>query len=409
MAPDVVIVGAGVAGLACAVALAEAGATVSVLEASDAAGGRVRTDRVDGFLLDRGFQILPSAYPEAQLQLDYRALDLRAFYPGALVRFGGRFERLADPFARPLDALRSVRSPIGSIGDKLHLLALRRHVRAGSIEEIFQRPQMTTAVRLRTAGLSTAMIERFFRPFLSGVFLERELETASDSFEFVWRMFSAGEAVVPAHGMEEIPRQLAARLPAGSLRTGARATAVDSGSATLESGERIEAGAVVLAVDGAAAAALTDEIERPATRDAHCLYFAADRSPLSEPILVLNGEGRGPITTLCVPSDVAPAYAPGGSALVSVSVVGAGGGDLTGAVSEQLVEWYGEPARAWRHLRSYRIPEALPARLPGAPAPSTQPARLASGLFVCGDYREHPSLNGALASGRRTAAAVLAG
>ena len=379
-----------------------------MLEAADAAGGRVRTDRVDGFLLDRGFQILPSAYPEAQRLLDYTALDLHAFYPGALVRVGGRFERFADPFRRPLDALRTARAPVGTLSDKVRLLALRRQVRAGSIEDVFRRRQTSTAARLRAAGLSDGVIERFFRPFLSGVFLEPDLETASDSFEFVWRMFSAGDAVLPAQGMEEIPRQLVARLPAGSVRTHAQVVAVDAGSATLASGERVEAGAVVLAVDGSAASALSGEIERPSMREAHCLYFAAERSPLSEPILVVNGEGRGPITTLCVPSDVSPAYAPAGSALVSVSVVGAVAGDpeLTSAVSEQLAEWFGEPARTWRHLSSYRIPEALPARLPGSPPPSTQPARLASGLFVCGDYREHPSLNGALASGRRTAAAI---
>ena len=408
---DVVVVGGGVAGLACAVRLVEAGVAVRVLEASDAVGGRVRTDHLDGFRLDRGFQILNTAYPEAQRLLDYPALDLHAFYPGALVRVGGRFERVADPFRRPADALRNVGAPVGTLRDKFRLLRLRRRARAGSPDDLFRRPQTTTIDYLREAGLSDTVIERFLRPFLAGVFLEQELGVASGSFEFVWRMFSAGDAALPGPGIGEIPAQLAARLPEGSIKTDARVAAVDAGSATLASGERLEADAVVLAVDGVAAAALTPEVERPQTREAQCLYFAAERSPLSEPILVLDGEAGGPITTLCVPSDVSPAYAPAGSALVSVSVVepgNVGADDLAEAVRAQLVDWFGEAARAWTLLHSYRIPGALPVQFPESPAPSTQPARLPSGLFVCGDHREHPSLNGALASGRRAADAVAA-
>jgi phytoene dehydrogenase-like protein len=401
---DAVVVGAGVAGLACARELVDAGATVCVLDSADAVGGRVRTDRVDGFLLDRGFQVLATAYPEAQRLLNYETLELGVFYPGALVRVGGRFVRLADPFRRPLDAVRGLLAPVGTPADKLRLLALRRHARTGSVEELFRRPQRPTIEHLRSAGVSEATLERFLRPFLSGVFLEPALETSSASFDFVWRMFSSGPAALPAGGMGQIPEQLAARLPAGSISTGVRVVAADEGSVSLDSGERLEAGAVVLAVDAAAAAELTGE-PLPVLREARCLYFAAGRSPLGEPILVVNGEGRGPITTLCVPSDVVPAYAPSGSALVSVASIGSEEEEeaLVDAVRSQLVEWFGHEATRWRHLRSYRIPGALPAFPPGAPPPGALPTRLPSGVFVCGDHREHPSLNGALASGRRAA------
>jgi protoporphyrinogen oxidase len=405
---DVVVVGAGVAGLACAVELADAGATVRVLESAEAVGGRVRTDALDGFLLDRGFQILLTAYPEARRLLDYDSLGLGAFYPGALVRVGGRFVRVADPFRRPLDALRTLAAPVGTPADKLRLLALRRQARAGTVEELFRRPQRSTIEHLRAAGVSERMLEPFLRPFLAGVFLDPALETSSASFEFVWRMFSSGPAALPAGGMGRIPAQLASRLPAGSVATGVRVVAVDEAGVSLESGEWIEAGAVVLAVDPAAAAELTGEKE-PLLREARCVYFAAERSPLEEPILVVDGEGGGPITTLCVPSDVTVGYAPPGDALVSVACVGADdeGTPLVEAVRRQLVGWFGAEAAAWRHLRSYRIPGALPAFPPGAPPPGTQPATLSSGVFVCGDHREHPSLNGALASGRRAARDVL--
>jgi phytoene dehydrogenase-like protein len=402
---DAAVVGGGIAGLACAVRLVDAGRSVCVLERSDAVGGRVRTDLVDGFRVDRGFQVLPTAYPEAAALLDYPALDLRPFYPGALVRAAGRFHRVADPFRHPVDAVRSAFSPVGTLGDKLRLLRLRRRARAGNPESLFARPQTTTVDLLRASGLSDAMIESFLRPFLSGVFLERELATASGSFEFVWRMFSAGDAALPAHGMGRIPEQLAGRLPAGTVRVGAAASAVDAHSVTLASGERVEAAAVVVATDGAAAAALTGDVAAPPVHAACTLSFAAARSPLSEPILVLNGEGTGPITTLCVPSDVSPAYAPEGSALVSAGTVGTA--PDPSAVVDQLTDWFGPEARTWRLLRVDRIPAALPAYPPGSPAPGDLPIRLPSGVFVCGDHREHPSLNGALASGRRAAEAVL--
>ena len=405
-AADVIIVGGGISGMACATHLVDAGASVCILEASDAVGGRIRTDHLDGFLLDRGFQVMPTAYPEAQRLLDYAALDLQAFYPGALVRLRGRFERIADPFRRPIDALRHLAAPVGTPADKIRLLGLRRRTRAGSIEGLFRRPQTTTLDHLRANGLSHDVIEHFLRPFLAGVFLERALETASGSFEFVWRMFSAGDTTLPRHGMGEIPAQLAARLPEGSIRTSERVAGVDARSVTLASGERLEAEVVVVATGGADAAGLAQEITPPRTHEARCFYFAAERSPLCEPILVLNGDDSGPITTLCVPSDVSPAYSPPGWALVSASVVDPSGVSHRGlaqAVRAQLVDWFGESADTWRLLRSYAIPEALPAYIPGAPVPSTQPARLASGVFVCGDHREHPSLNGALASARRAA------
>jgi protoporphyrinogen oxidase len=218
----------------------------------------------------------------------------------------------------------------------------------------------------------------------------------------------SGPAALPARGMGRIPAQLASRLPAGSVATGVRVVAVDEADVSLESGERLEAGAVVLAVDPTAAADLGGETP-PLLRETHCLYFAAERSPLGEPVLVVNGEDGSPITTLCVPSDVAAGHAPPGSALVSVACVDAHDEEtpLVEAVRSQLVGWFGAEAASWRHLRSYRIPEALPAFPPGSLPPGSLPTRLACGAFVCGDHREHPCLNGALASGRRAARDVL--
>ncbi|MGB1719326.1 MAG: FAD-dependent oxidoreductase, partial [Candidatus Latescibacterota bacterium] len=172
MKVDVAIVGGGVAGLCCARHLQALGLECAVLEASDAVGGRVRTDAVDGFLLDRGFQVLLTAYPEAQAMLDYDALDLGSFYSGALVRCDGRFARIADPLRHPLDGIQSVFNGVGSPIDKMRVGLLRQRVLRGSWEDLFRQPLQSTAEGLRAEGFSPRMIERFFRPFLGGIFLE---------------------------------------------------------------------------------------------------------------------------------------------------------------------------------------------------------------------------------------------
>ena len=198
--PEVVIVGAGMAGLACAVELSAAGIDFILLEASDDVGGRVRSDRVEGFILDRGFQVLLTSYPEARRLLDYEALDLRPFQPGALVRLDGSFSRLGDPWRRPSDLFRTLTAPVGTLKDKLILARLRSRLVDDDLERIWDRPARTTWSALEAEGFSPRIIRRFFQPFLGGVFLESELRTSSRMFEFVFRMFSTGLATLPARG-----------------------------------------------------------------------------------------------------------------------------------------------------------------------------------------------------------------
>jgi phytoene dehydrogenase-like protein len=408
----IVIVGAGLAGLRCAGELRRAGFACEIVEASDAAGGRVATDSHEGFLLDRGFQVFLTAYPEARAALDYDRLSLRPFYAGALVRAGNRFHRLADPFRHPLDALGAVLSPVGTLGDKLRVARLRGRVARGPADALLAREETTTAGALRRAGFSGSIVEHFFRPFFAGVFLERELTTSSRMFEFTFRMFAEGDATLPAAGMAAIPAQLAAALPAGTIRLRAPVAAVEPGAVTLVSGERLRADAVVVATDGETAARLLGRRAAPAGRPAACLYFAADEPPVSEPILILDGDGRGPVNNLCVPSAVAPAYAPPGASLVSASVLaahaGASDAQLEEAVREQLAGWFGPQVRRWRHLRTYRIKHALPSQLRVEPC-TREATRAASarGVYVCGDYLDTASINGALRAGRLAAESLI--
>ncbi|QJW93482.1 protoporphyrinogen/coproporphyrinogen oxidase [Frigoriglobus tundricola] len=408
--PDVLIVGGGLAGLACGRELARRGVAFRILESADAVGGRVRTDLVDGFRLDRGFQIYLTAYPEGKRVLDLPALDLRPFTRGALVRFGGRFHRVADPRSEPLGAAAALLNPIGSPLDKLRLLGLYRAARREPPDA--PTADRTTAAALAAAGVGPKLVERLFRPFLGGVFLERELETSARFFRFVFRTFAEGPGAVPALGMQAIPNQLAAALPVGSVRLGARVRAVRRDGVTLEDGEALGARAVVVATEGPAAARLLGaEVSDLGSNGTVTLYYAARVPPVTEPILVLDGEGRGPVNNVVVMSNAAREYAPPGRALVAASVVGVppdAPDELDRRARAQLVEWFGPGAREWTLLRQYRIPHALPAQAVGRLDPWQRPVRLRAGLYVCGDHRDNASIDGALTSGRRAAEVVAA-
>jgi len=403
MTPDVLIVGGGLAGLCAARTLHAAGRTFLILDASDAVGGRVRTDIVDGFRLDRGFQVLLDAYPEAKAVLNYAALDLKAFHPGAMVRFEGRFHELHDPWRRPIAAIKSLANPIGTFTDKLKVASIRRRALQGTIEDRFRSPETTTLDALRHAGLSDVIIDRFFRPFLGGIFLEPELRTSSRMFEFVFRMFSTGNATVPALGMGEIPKQIAAGLPAASIRLNARVVEVTPGQVRLDNGETLRARAVIVATEGPAAAQLLGD--SPVTgQSVTCMYFSAPHRPLTQPMLVLNGDSHGPVNNLCVPSVVSRAYAPADQALISATCLTE---TTETAVLDQLERWFGAQVTDWRHLRTYRIPYALPNQAAPALATPERDVRRAAGLFVCGDHMDNASINGAMVSGRRAAQAVV--
>jgi phytoene dehydrogenase-like protein len=405
----VLIVGGGLAGLACAIRLHDANARPLIFERSDGVGGRVRTDQVDGFLLDRGFQVFLDAYPEAGALLDKESLALRAFRPGALIYKTSGMRRVMDVFREPLHLMESALAPVGSFADKLRVARLRWRLMRLTTEEIARREDMTSENYLKHAGFSRAMIDGFFRSFYGGIFLERELQTSSRMFEFTYKMFSQGSATLPSRGMEEIPRQLASRLPPGTIRLGAPVTEIQPGNITLASGEQFQGDAVVLATDPSSAAELVSagRTAGPVWRSVTCLYFAASRSPLCESIIALNGTGSGLVNNVCVPSDLAPDYAPPGRALISVSVLGTvDPADLESRVLAELEAWFGSPVREWRHLRTYRIERALPRQAPGTGF--TGPGfRKEAGVYLCGDHLWSASIEGAIVSGLRTADAIL--
>ena len=410
MSTPVVVVGAGLSGLACALELRRHGREVTVLEASDGVGGRVRTDRVDGFLLDRGFQVLLAGYPECAAQLDYPALDLRAFYPGAVVQRGGRAITVADPRRHPLaalGALNGLASPADAPALLRLLAASRRSVREGL--ERGGPDTQTTQEALRAAGLGASLIDGFFRPFLAGITLDPSLAVSARFARFVLGSLMAGPTVVPAQGMGELGAQLAARLPAGAIRLGTRASSVDDDGVTLARGARVDAAAVVVAAEGPEAARLVRGLPDPGSVSTTCLWYDAPASPRPGGALVLDGDGTGPVNNVAVLSDVAPGYAPPGRALVNASLAGIAAEDddaLDARTRAQLRGWFGPQVDAWRRLRVDRVAHAQPRQAPGTLDPPQRPVRRSERLWVCGDHRDTASLNGALASGRRAGAEV---
>jgi protoporphyrinogen oxidase len=409
-----IVVGAGLAGLTCAKVLTERGAEVAVFEASDDIGGRVRTDEHDGFLLDRGFQVYFTSYPVARRHLDYGALDFRSFDPGAIVCRGPEKSVLSDPLRDPKAFLPSLLSDAATFGDKLRTLDLAARTAHGgnSAGEENGEPDTSTLEYLRAARLSEHYIDSFFRPFYGGIFLNRELTTSARVLRFTIRMLAMGRAVVPALGMGEIPRQLASRLPEGTVRPNSPVEAL------LRDGERVvgvktgrdvhEASAVVVATDAPSAGTLTGKAVPEGAVGEVCIYYETDGLGIGKKIL-LNAEGGAFVNNAVEMSNISEKYAPPDRHLLSaVALAGLDlpDEDLYRRGIEDLSRWY--PGADFRPLAVYRIPYGQLAQPPGIHGRLPENKTHTQGLVLAGEYTEDASINGSMLSGEKAAEAVLA-
>ncbi|PIA47945.1 hypothetical protein AQUCO_01400503v1 [Aquilegia coerulea] len=420
----VIIVGAGLAGLAAATHLNSKNIPFLLVEASNSVGGRVRTDEVDGFLLDRGFQIFITGYPEAKNVLDYESLDLQKFYSGAFVYFNGKFHTVADPLRHFTDAILSLTNPIGSVIDKLLIGLTRIRVLSKSDGEILSANEISIIDLLRNTGFSGLIIDRFFRPFFGGIFFDKELETSSRLFDFIFKCLALGDNTLPAKGISAIPEQLARKLPSSSILLNSKVASIEEfesksnlSSVKLQNGEilKSEFGVIIAVEEPEAEKLLAGKVgsklgHKRLVRSTACLYFSADQVPISEPVLLLNGSGKGIVNNMFFATNVARSYGPPGKTLVSVSVIGTYEGksdeDLTTIVLQELSGWFGDSlVKRWKHLRTYRIEFAQPNQCP--PTNLLKSPKIGPSVYMCGDHWSSATFDGALVSGRRAAEALL--
>lgn len=394
------MVGAGLAGLTAAGMLADAGFEVALLEAGDAPGGRVRTDRVDGVLLDRGFQLFNPSYPQASRSFDLDALRLRPFGAGAVVAAGDRRYVVADPLRMPRAALGGLRLPLGTLREKLAFVRWAIEVGYGPAARIKARPDTSLADDLRRRGLTGRLTDGVIRPFLAGVLADGDFGTSRVLAELLVRSFVRGTPAVPSDGMQALPDQLASRLPDGALRLHTPATSVRAGAITSGEGSWQTRAVVVTAGPRASAELLGTPV--PAMRALTTCYHLAPRSPASRPLLHLDADHRGPLVNTAVMTDSAPSYAPGRT-LVASTILGSDP-TMAGRARQHAGIVYGTDTHSWEHIATYAIPDALPDTPPGTAI--RRPVDLGDGIFVAGDHRDTASIQGALVSGRRAAAAV---
>lgn len=404
--PPVVVVGAGLAGLGCAVTLTSAGHDVVVLEAGDAVGGRVRTDRVDGFTIDRGFQVLNTAYPALRRAVDLDRLDLRVLPRGVRVRRRGALHDVPHPLASTGAPFRALASGAASAGGKL---ALARYA-AGTVLAPAATLKRRPDVEARTAWaerLPVPVVHDLLVPFLSGVVLESELTTSRVFTDLMMRMFALGSSAVPAAGMQALPEALAARLPEGVVRLGSPVVEVGRDAAVLRDGTVVDAAAVVVATDPWTAHLLLPELgEPPASRGVTTYWFAAEPWPGQQGVLTVDADRSG-VTNSVVMTASAPEYSTDGRSLVATSVLHEDGRPALAAprAREVAAELHGAPDDAWELVATRDVPHALPAMT--APHPLRRPVEAPTrGVWVAGDHRDTSSLQGALVSGRRAATAV---
>jgi len=419
----IVIVGAGVAGLVCGRTLLRAGHEVAVLEASDGVGGRVRSDVVDGFVLERGFQVLFTAYPVVRRQVDYKRLALRIFEPGAIICQAGRRHVLSDPLRDPKALWPSLRTGIVSPLDKARTALLGAELVSKPVDAIMDGPDETIEAFVRRRGFSDRYVENFVRPFFAGIFLDRSLQTSAKAFQFDFKMLSEGDTAVPARGNGAISEQLAEELNMhGCIRLNTRVAELARDAdgryngASLTTGEVVFGDAVVVATPAPEAARLTGKSTLEGQTSTVNLYYAGTARLYEGKKLVLHANRDPFVNNAVLVTNIAPEQAPPGQHLLSATILGVpdlSDDELYARGLADLRRMFAGDKKAlaalstYRPLAVYRIPYAQFAQPPGVyeRLPSNDTGE--PGLFFAGEFTAASSFNAAMRSGEKAAARIL--
>jgi protoporphyrinogen oxidase len=404
---DCIIIGAGVAGLTAANYLEDKGFSPLIIEATSRVGGRVKTDVRDGYRMDRGFQVFLPSYPEAKRILDYEALDLKYFSPGAKILMeGGNIEMISDPLREWHTLFSTAFSRVGSIKDKWKVFELKRSLDKKAVETIFSQKGKTTKRFLLDFGFSEEMIQLFFQPFFSGIFLEKDLKTSSNMFEFVFKMFSEKSAAIPARGIGEIPIQLKSKLEQTTFHFDERVTHIEGNKVFTSKHQTYEAKNIIIATEAIGLVKQYKPTVNIHYQGTTCLYFVADAMEDMKKYVVINGSKSKIINNLAVLTNVSSDYAPKGKHLIACSLVGLsteGNEDLVHLAKTELRKWFGASVLQWQHLKTYHIPFALSQQLSVEINIEPTQLKLREGLYICGDHLLNSSLNAAMKTGRKVA------
>jgi phytoene dehydrogenase-like protein len=400
------IVGAGISGLIAAKVLEDYGLSPTVYESTDRVGGRVKTDVVEEYQLDHGFQVLLSQYPAAQKYLNYDSLELQKFLPGAQIFHDGGATVIGDAFRKFSFLFPTLFSSAGSFGDKLKVLKLNRELKKKSLETIFSSPEKTTLHYLQEFGFSDKMIARFFKPFFTGIFLETELNTSSRMFEFVYKMFGEGFATLPKGGIEEIPKQLKNQLSSTTFHFNTQVSKVEDHTIQLADGTQFNFHYIIVATEPSR---LISNMSNQETEWKSCqtLYFETSERFIAKPLIGLVADPGSLVNNIFYHNSVAT-VSKGDKELLSVTVVkehSLSDQELIEQVQHDLKKYCGITGISF--LKLYHIPQALPklSNIQYELAPSE--TQLTHSIFLAGDIQLNGSLNAAMLSGESAAKGAL--